>query len=179
MGRIHDFPPQKLVIPMILAPDAHHQAVFAGLRERFGPIDYLSDSIPFNFTDYYEPEMGADLVRRFASFEALVDPSTLADIKLETDALERRFASSGLAAPRRVNLDPGILSLSRLILASTKDHSHRIPIRSGIYAEVTLIYTGGDFQPLPWTFPDYRTEGYRAILRDIRSILHDQLRRRA
>jgi hypothetical protein len=210
MGRIQPFTPEKLVIATIVSPELPINTVVGALDGEFGDIDYVSRAIPFDFTDYYEPEMGRHLTRFFITIGELVDPAALSDFKLKTDAMERRFcvpsfADGGRREPvgagrpgadsvtdektdertdesadqrrdRLVNLDPGVLSLSRLILASTKDFSHRIPLRDGIYAEVTLRYSGGDFRNLPWTFPDYRTEDYHAILRQIRSTYREQLR---
>ncbi|MBI1902112.1 MAG: DUF4416 family protein, partial [Planctomycetia bacterium] len=118
----------------------------------------------FDDTDYYAREMGTNLRKVFLAFERLIDPGELAPIKLLTNAWEREYAdSSGAggpassAEPRPLNLDPGYLGLGKLVLASTKDHAHRIYLGQGIFAEVTLHYVRGlGWQPLPWTFPDYR-----------------------
>lgn len=176
MAEIRPFTPQKLIIPMLIAPTAPLDDVLADVESAFGDIDFLSSPIPFDFTDYYEPEMGTDLVRRFVGIRHLVDPSRLPDFKHATDRIERHFLGGHAESGRSVNLDPGVLSMSRLILASTKDFSHRIPLRDGIYGEVTLQYSKGRFQALPWTFPDYRTEVYHRVLQRIRDSYHEQLR---
>ncbi|MGC8825994.1 MAG: DUF4416 family protein, partial [Anaerolineae bacterium] len=103
----------------------------------FGPIDFLSDLLPFDHTTYYEPEFGPGLMRRILAFERLIDPGALADIKRTTNQLELRWEVNGR---RQVNIDPGYVCLGKLVLASTKDHSHRIYLRDGIYAEVTLRF---------------------------------------
>jgi hypothetical protein len=105
------------------------------------------------------------LVRRIWSFEPLVDPGALAAIKLSTNDLERAWSVDGR---RRVNLDPGYVSLSKLVLATTKNHGHRVYLRDGIYAEVTLRYREGAFCPWPWTYPDYATAAYCALFGQIR-----------
>ena len=143
------------------------------LEETYGPIDYHSSTLPFTHTSYYTPEFGLALSRKFVAFERLIDPSNLADIKHVTNALEHELAVDG---KRCINLDPGYISQSKLVLATTKNHSHRIYLDKGIYAEVTLRYQHKAFRTLEWTYPDYRTEEYLEILREIRQSYVEQLR---
>jgi hypothetical protein len=134
---------------------------------RFGPLDYTSVDLPFTYTHYYDEEMGTPITRFFISFKRLVDPVRLALIKVETNQLESRFSEAGR---RKVNLDPGLLNLSRFVLASSKDGSHRIPLCDGVFAEVNLVYEKGGYRPLEWTYPDYRSEVTLQILGDIRKL---------
>ncbi len=173
MGRIGVFPPHKLVVCTLISSEDLLSPVRKALENRFGPIDYQSPLIPFDFTQYYEEEMGTDLLRCFFSVQTLVDPSTLSQIKIETNRMEESFAVGG---NRRVNLDPGLLALSRFVLATTKESGHRIPLRDGIWGEITLLYMKKDFQPLPWTYPDYATRVYRDILLTIRALYKEQLK---
>lgn len=173
MGRINQPLPVKLVLPMLSA----HEELFA-LAERdlaalYGPVDFRSELLPFAHTRYYEAEFGPRLLRRFLTFERLIDPGDLAAVKRCTNALEERWSEAGR---RRINLDPGYLSQAKLVLATTKDYAHRIYIGQGIYAEVTLNYRDRDFCSLPWTYPDYATEEYRQIFRAIRQIYIGQIR---
>ena len=124
------------------------------LQEAFSTIDLRSEQIPFDQTPYYQREMGDDLLRKWVSFTALVRQDAIAEAKLTTNRLEERLARPDGA--RTVNLDPGYLVPSRLVLATTKDYAHRVYVGEGIYAEVTLVYRAGGFQPLEWTYPDYR-----------------------
>src|SRR5208283_5270004 len=105
------------------------------------------------------------------SFQRLVNPSCLAGVKLQTNLIEDRFRDGGL---RRVNLDPGLLALSRFSLATTKESAHRIPLADGIYGEITLLYSRGSFRALDWTYPDFRSPGYVAVLNEIRSLYKAQ-----
>ena len=75
-----------------------------------------------------------------------------------------------------MNLDPGLLSLPRFVLATTKESAHRIPLEEGIYAEITLLYEKGSFRPLAWTYPDFRSEGYIVLLNEIRLRYKSQLK---
>ena len=130
------------------------------LERLYRPVDLRSSILDFDYTDYYEPEMGPDLKRKFISFQKKIDPGKLAGIKLQTIELEKIFSKKEPFVPRPVNLDPGYISRSKLVLASTKNYSHRIYLSDGIYAEITLIFRKKQFIPLEMTFPDYRSEAY-------------------
>ena len=173
MGIAADFQPEKLVIGVLTAREERNRELASLLSERWGPADFSSAPAPFGFTDYYAAEMGPSLLRFFVSFERLVDPSRLAEIKRETNAIEDGFREEGR---RKVNLDPGLLCLSRFVLATTKESAHRIPLAAGIYGEVTLIFEKGRFRPVEWTYPDYRSPEYAAILGKIRALYRSQVR---
>jgi len=173
VGEVQAPSPVKLVVGMLsLAPDRFLEAERA-LAEVYGPIDYRSPALPFAYTDHYERELGAGLQRVFVAFRNLIDPASLARIKVHTNALEDGWKEGGR---RRINLDPGYLCGGKLVLATTKDHAHRLYLGEGIYAEVTLAYRHGAWQPWPWTYPDYRSEEYAAILSVIRALYMAQLR---
>jgi len=172
MGQILPFTPEKLIVPILLSRNRVRNSLLEQLQNRYGRIDYASPDLPFPFTHYYDEEMGTPITRLIVSFDRLVDPGILARIKIETNRLECEYAAEG---KRKVNLDPGLLSLSRLILASSKDGSHRIPLDRGIYAEVTLVYEGGEYRALPWTYPDYASREYRSILKQIRTLYKAQI----
>jgi len=165
--------PVKLVMPMFGRDPGLFQLAERSLSQHFGPIDYRSPQLPFDHTTYYQAEFGSGLVRQFLAFEEPIDPGRLVQIKLLTNGLEQQLSEAG---SRRVNLDPGYIAPSKLVLATTKNHGHRVYLGQGIYAEVTLTYRDGDFRPWPWTYPDYRSEAYRAIMREIRGIYLVQLR---
>jgi hypothetical protein len=112
-------------------------------------------------------------MRRLVTFRPLIDPGRLAAIKRETNALEQRWTDEG---QRQVNLDPGYLSLSKLVLATTKDHGHRMYLGQGIYAEVTLRFQDGAFRAWPWTYPDYASPHYATLLAGVRERYKAQLR---
>ena len=142
------------------------------LEDEWGEIDFQSDLLPFDHTPYYAPEFGQGLVRRIWSLGTLIDPGTLSTIKLRTNELEQRCAVDGR---RRINLDSGYVSMAKLVLATTKNHGHRIYVGDGIYAEVTLQYRDGAYRSWPWTYPDYATPTYCALFAEIRRVYVDQL----
>lgn len=143
------------------------------LTENFGPVDFESELLEFNYTDYYNLEMGNKIERFFLSFQNLIDPENLSDIKILTNEIENSFL---IDSQRKVNLDPGMLSVKRFILATSKDNGHRIPMKNGIYGEVTLLFINKNFQALPWTYIDYKSEEYSKILKNIRIIYKNNLK---
>jgi len=175
MGKIKKHPPVKLIMGMIAADADLFSSVEALLSQKFGRVDFLSDVMPFDYTDYYIKEMGADLTRKFVSFEKLIQPQEIVEIKYATNELEKEFLHPD-ASQRQVNLDPGYVSAAKLVLASTKDHIHRIYLRDGIYAEITLRMENKSFRSWQWTYPDYRSEEYISIFNEIRRIYMEQLR---
>lgn len=157
-----------LVIGVLSTAEERRAELLSVLEKNFGPIEMQSPNMDFFFTDYYDSEMGSRPQRYLLLFRNLVDPSDLAGIKIRTNELEKLFATA--EGNRHVNLDPGVLSLSSFILATCKDRSHRIPLHDGIYGETTLIYKDHDFQSLPWTYADYRSDEIRSLLRAFRDI---------
>src|SRR5437660_1370937 len=146
------------------------------LEAEYGPVDKASAAFPFNQTDYYAEAMGTDLRKQFLAFRDLIAPDRLAEIKLHTNALERELAESGRCAEQRpINIDPGYLNLGKFLLATTKDQAHRIYLRDGVYAEVTLRFHDGAFEPWPWTYADYRESGYHEFLQQARVFFRGQL----
>jgi hypothetical protein len=167
-----EFEPAKLVVGLLSADRKLLEQSQSALAEGFGTVTIKSPEIPFNFTDYYEKEMGPNLQRMWVGFQGLVDPEQLSDFKQTTHQLEKRFL--GPNGKRRVNLDPGLLSLHNLVLASTKGYAHRVYLRSGIYADLTLLFQSGKFQPLAWTYPDYQTPVcHEFLMRCRRELLAD------
>jgi hypothetical protein len=144
--------PAKLVVGMFMRDRKHFEAVTAELVAGYGDLDIVSSWMPFDYTSYYEQEMGAPLFRRMVVFQGLIQQDELATIKLATNALENGLRQKD---KRQINIDPGYLLLERFVLASGKNFSHRIYIGKGIYADLTLIYQHGGFKTLPWTYPDY------------------------
>ena len=172
MGDIHAPTP---VLLLIAATSRHEAALTWGLRQseiEFGPSAAVSDAFDFTETDYYSAEMGPGLKKQFWIFGNTIDPCRLAAIKRQTNLWEAEYA--GLKThtePRPLNLDPGYLTLAKLVLASTKDHAHRIYLADGIYAEVTLSFRRGGWQPFDWTYPDYRRADFQQFFTGCRELL--------
>lgn len=127
--------------------------VEADLVPILGAMDTRSEALPWAASQYYEKEMGSGLLRRFVSCESLASPEELAEVKLRTQEVEARYCAP--SGRRQINLDPGYLDSFKVVLASTKNASQRIYLRSGIYAEATLFYYDAGFHGLSYTYPDY------------------------
>ena len=167
MGEITGYTPEKLIIAVLISYQDMFDKLVKKLTDTFGPLDYKSGFLNFDYTDYYDSEMGSTIKRVFLSFQDLISPDNLADIKIRTNEIENNFL---INQKRKANIDPGMLSVKRFILATTKDNGHRIPLQKGIYGEVTLLYVNKNFKPLPWTYIDYQSEEYSEILKKIRTI---------
>jgi hypothetical protein len=157
--------PAKLIVGLLLNDRSLLPELAEGLRADFGAIDMVSPWFPFNYTEYYAPEMGQPLHRRMLVFEELIEQQALARIKLATNRIENRYARDG---KRQVNLDPGYLLYERFVLATGKNYTHRIYIGEKIYADLTLIYQQGQYHALPWTYPDYASPEMRMFLLKVR-----------
>ena len=167
MGQANPPNLSKLIIGLIYKDPQVKTKAVALLSKSFGKIDYQSQILDFNYTAYYSPEMGRPLKRLFISFNKLLSEEKLADIKIHTNSLEEKFSAKG---KRRINIDPGFLSGGKLVLATTKNYNHRVYLKKGIFAEVTLFYKKDGFQPWPWSYPDYQSKEYLDIFNTIRQI---------
>jgi hypothetical protein len=175
MGDIHA--PQRVL--RLLAAFSRHSEALAWARERveaaWGPIGFESPVFEFRETTYYEPTMGPGIGKTFWACQRLADAAELAAWKLATNAWEQEYAAlERHGEPRPLNLDPGYLTPAKLVLASTKDHSHRVYLRDGMYAEVTLYFKDGAWREREWTFPDYRRADYHEFFTRCRTWLRQQ-----
>ena len=175
MGLTKEHRPVKLFVGMFTAEERLFDAARRELAGAYGAVDHVSPVWPFDFTTYYADEFGDNLLRQFITFLELMKPSELPEVKLHTNRLERQFASQG---KRRINLDPGYIDHSKLALATTKNHQHRIYLSQGIYGEVTLRFTRKSFRPWEWTYADYRTDHYIHFFNEVRLTYLEQLRER-
>tara|TARA_R110002049_G_scaffold72490_6_gene187458 strand:- start:176456 stop:177043 length:588 start_codon:yes stop_codon:yes gene_type:complete len=133
---------------------------------------------PFAAGGFYEPSMGGDLVKRLVAFASLADPGELADWKIQTNQLEAACAADeSFKESRPLNLDPGYISQAKLVLATTKDRDHRLYLRDGIFAEVTLNYMGKKWIHHRWSYPDFRTEAVADFATECRNYLRENLHR--
>jgi hypothetical protein len=155
------------------------------LAQWYGKIDDVSNVIPFSFTKYYEGEMGAALLRQWVRFEALFSPEHLAKCKLETNMAETLLArqfrekGEGRGVERPINIDPGYVHRYKVILATTKDHSHRVYVREGIYEEVTLHWSQNVWTAWPWTYADYQSDEAKTFFTRARAVYLERLAKMA
>jgi hypothetical protein len=187
--------PVKLIVGILYSDGAMLEKGLGLLTDAYGPLDGRSPDFPFDRTDYYVPEMGSPIRRLFVSHERLIHPGELARIKIETNAMEEALAAEaaasaasgrasaspeGPAGPsgpppgRRVNFDPGYMDYDKFVLASAKYNGQKIYLDSGIWADLTLHYEKGRFEPYPWSFPDFKAGAYDAVFLEIRRRFKEQ-----
>ncbi len=167
MGKIYEFEREKLIVGVIYSdPDIYGRAVLK-LIEEFGEIEDISPRFSFSreFSDYYDEELGGEGMRVILSFKEPADASRQAEIKELTNAIEAELAVDGC---RRVNLDPGFINHGRLMLATTKKAGFRIPLKNGIYTELTLYFEKGEWHHFPWSYRDYKSKLVQDFLSEVR-----------
>lgn len=175
MGEIQQHPPVLMIAAVISRYDQGHQWAREKLIEMLGTVAMESEAFQFTETSFYEASMGAELVKRFLVFENFSDPGTLADLKQQTNALELEFARE-FECPeiRPLNLDPGYITDAKLVLATTKDRDHRIYLRDGIFAEVTLHYKRSGWSVNRWTYPNYQRADFHEFFTRCRDYLRSR-----
>src|SRR5690349_9926956 len=170
--------PHRPVLLILAAFSRHPEAIDWGRQraeEAWGPVALRSELFEHRETSYYEATMGPDLKKTFWAFESLVDPAGLVEWKETTNQWESEYQRLGThPEPRPLNLDPGYLTEAKLILATTKDRDHRIYLDRGIYAENTLCFHHGTWQPRPWTYPDYQRADYHQFFQRCREFLRQK-----
>ena len=168
MGAIKPHVPVKAFAAITFSDETQLDSVLSLLSENFGKIDLQTDLFSFDsFTDYYQAEMGRNLKKILISFEDSIPVSFLPKMKIKTNALENQFLQD---KRRRVNIDPGYLTLAKVVLATTKDYIHRLYLIDGIYGDLHLSFKDGQYRPQAWTYPDYRQHEVQAFFLKMRII---------
>ena len=160
--------PRVKRITGILFPTENHELLawsIERLSEIWGVPEIQSKPVPFDKTDYYH-EIDPDLSRVFLCFPGMVNPEGLTDWKYQAIAIEAQSRKP----VRSVTIAPGYVDGARLVLASTKDHAHRIYLRDGIFAEVTMRYRFKKWQSFDYTFPDFASGVYDEFLSYVRRL---------
>ncbi len=166
--------PVKLISGVLYSDRNLCELAFEHLEKKYGAIDYKSKIWDFSLTDYYNPEMGTPIYRQFISFYELVDPVRLPRIKIECNEIEDKLRVENL---RKVNLDPGYMDYDKFVLASAKYNAQKVYLELGIYADVTLYYSGGRFTPSPFCFPDFKSNLYEEAFLHMRAKYKGRLRK--
>jgi len=164
----------KMIVAILWSDEASREVATREMQKLWGNIDYEGDDHLFDVTDYYQSEMGSPLYRRLVSFEKLIQPDRLAELKLKTNEMESRYRSS---AGRLVNLDIGYLDHNKLVLASAKAAGQKIYVGQGIYADLIARFGRGAYQPFEWTFIDFKDGRYNQDLNRIREIYLLQIKK--
>jgi hypothetical protein len=163
------FPEEALLfVGALFRQEDYLSLVREKVAEMLGATLFESPPVPWDYSSYYEEEMGRPLKKVFIFFGERIDPMSLAGIKVATNGIEKELSREG---KRNINLDPGYLTPAKIVLASTKNYSHRIYIGQGIFAEVTLVYRDGGYRPHLFTYRDYASGAYAEIFGRAREVL--------
>ena len=153
------------------------QWAMSRLAQRWGEASVCSSEIPFEAGGYYTASMGSELQKSLIAVTGFTDPGGLADWKTQTNQWEQEYTESSRHHEERpLNLDPGYMTQAKLVLATTKDRDHRLYLRDGMFAEVTLTYVGKAWQHHRWTYPSYRTEEVANFANQCRAGLRQHLK---
>jgi hypothetical protein len=177
MGQLRPPKPVKFFCGLLATRSDWLEEGRRALEADVGPIESISEAWPFEFTKYYDAEMGAPLIRQFVSFASAEPPARLPRMKQMTNEAEQRAADRFTSVRRPLNLDPGYVALDKLVLATTKDFSHRLYLGDGIFGEVTLRFQGGGWRAWPWTYPDYAAPTYHPFFTSVRATLAQQIKK--
>lgn len=165
----------KCIVGILAADEDALSTACRMISDRLGEIDLRSEVWPFEHTDYYNEQTGDSIIKHIVSLAELIDPGRLAEIKHTTNEIEKELADQlGYDCARPVNLDPGYIEMSKLVLASTKNFANRIYIGSQMYAEVTLVYRKGQWQGHIFTYPDHSDARYHSFFDRVREKLMEQ-----
>jgi hypothetical protein len=160
--------PARLVVSAIYREEPRLDAAIPLVSGILGEVRFIGGVFPFDATDYYAAEMGAPLFRRFLAAPVPVSRDALPEVKIGLERIERELSEGGR---RTVNLDPGLVTPENFILATGKNFTHRVYLRDGVFADLTLVFRKGAYRALPWTYPDYASEEIRSLLEAVRSEL--------
>jgi len=172
MGKENEHLPVLLICGLLASDEFLLEDSLSLLKSEFGEISLESEPIPFSFTDYYNKEMGEGILRKYVAFSTLIAPEIIGLVKRKTNLLEQQFLSED---NRKINIDPGYVTLAKLVLATTKDATHRVYLGECIYAETTLYYCDKSFRPWQWTYPDYKSDFSIKFFNDVRDLYRSKL----
>lgn len=172
MGKVKEPEEVALFIATLYSKNEYFEKAFKILVEEFGNTLFVSQPYKWDYSRYYDKELGSPILRQFIFFEKFINPRLLPDIKIRTNEMEESLSIKG---KRQINLDPGYMTLSKIVLASTKNYAHRLYLDKGIYGEVTLIYKDKTYKPHIFTYRDYQDKICLDIFMKVREIIKSKI----
>jgi len=158
--------PVQPIAALLFRDDEQLKEALTQLTQKLSvKVDFQGPPHPFDYTSYYTPEMGEGLQRVLVSFAPVREPGFLVEAKWIAHEIEERLSVQG---NRVVNIDMGYLDMFKLVLASFKERGNKIYLDREVWADMTLTFERGEFHPLPWSFPDFKSGDYNAELMEIR-----------
>ena len=171
MGQLTSHYPVLLIAAVTSRYESAIQWSITQAAKQWGAVQLKSDVFDFTETGFYAKTMGLDLRKQLVAFQ-FTDPAALADFKIASNLWEEQYAASHPHPETRpLNIDPGYITEAKLVLATTKDRDHRIYLRDGIYAEVTLHYQQHKWTQSRWTYPDYQRDDFQSFFTECRDLV--------
>jgi len=155
MGQQRDLEDALLFLAISFRPEIKYDWIVKEIVPQFGDAAEVSAPFDFSHSHYYQEEMGQNLKKIFLFFKGFYDVAQVVETKIQSNQIERQYS---VDSRRTINLDPGYLTLAKLVLSTTKNFDHRIHIASGIYGDIQLRFRHGKFVENPWTYPDYKDQ---------------------
>ena len=163
-----------LIIAFMYGDFGIYESALKDVIENFNSIKIVSEEYLFSHSIYYKEEMGENLKKRFLVFENMIERDYLVEVKKITDEIEKKYLDE--KGNRKINIDPAILNLENFILATNKNFTHRIYLRDGVFADLTLIYKKKKgYTELDWTYADYSSEETKSFLNNVRDLFYNRL----
>ncbi|KAA3612545.1 MAG: DUF4416 family protein [Calditrichaeota bacterium] len=153
MGQQNELEEAILFLAISFRPEVKMTWLEKEILSQFGIVKECTKPFEFDHSQYYRNEMGDHLKKVFLFFKGFYPVPDAAETKLQSNALEQKYITD---SGRSINLDPGYITLAKLVLTTTKNFDHRIHIASGIYGDIQLRYRRGEYIVNPWTYPDYK-----------------------
>lgn len=142
----------RLVLALMWHPEFSEKDALNAASE-FGELAERSEAFEFTHTSYYEREMGAGLKKRFVAVNGFCARDSLARHKQRATEIENGYLTP--FKTRLLNIDPMLVSLENVVVASSKNFPHRVYLGQGVFGDLALIRRKSGFDVLPWTYPDY------------------------
>ena len=152
-----------LIIALMYHEDEIYNNTLNELINNFRNTKIIGEEYLFSHSIYYADEMGEDLKKSY-----------IVEVKKTTDEIEKKYLDSN--NNRKINIDPAILTLENFVLVTNKNFTHRIYLKDGVFADLTLIYKKKKgYTELPWTYADYSSDETKNFLKKIRELFYNKL----
>lgn len=154
--------PAQLIVFVLRQGKTWNTELVELLENSWGPLRHRGEWHSFDQTGYYTGEMGEGLYRAIASFDALIDPGQIALQKKKAMDVEKLHLHSN--SGRTLNLDVGYMDPDKIVLPSCKAGPWKVYWGEGIWLDIVMHYSKGNFSGSPWSFEDFVRNPYQRDL---------------
>lgn len=168
---LHEPTKSILVVAVMWQPVLPESTAVSAVLDNFGELEQRTKTFDFTHTSYYQREMGQGLNKAFMALKGLHGRDSLIAHKLLATKVEDGFIDSNGA--RLLNVDPMLVSLENVVVATSKSFPHRVYLGQGVFGDMSLLRKRSGFEGMPWTYPDYmeHLEFFEDLHRKLRQLL--------